>query len=57
MNNATSTFGFNFTKFNNNSTISLNGDNATGKSTWFRALDFIIWGVIKGKRDIYFNNQ
>ena len=46
-----------FNKFDINTTISLNGNNACGKSTWIRALDFVIWGAIKVKRDIYFNNQ
>ena len=45
-----------FSNFKKNSTISLNGGNATGKSTWIRALDFVIWGAIKGKKEAYFNN-
>ena len=46
-----------FSKYCKNSTISLNGDNASGKSTWLRALDFVIWGAIKGNKESYFNNK
>jgi DNA repair exonuclease SbcCD ATPase subunit len=46
-----------FTQYQQNSTISINGNNATGKSTIIRALDLVIWGPEKGNAESYFNNQ
>ena len=46
-----------FSQYKRNSTISINGNNASGKSTIIRALDLVIWGPEKGNSESYFNNQ
>ena len=46
-----------FTKYKQNSTISISGNNASGKSTIIRALIFGIWGPSKGSTINNINNQ
>lgn len=45
-----------FDKYPKNSTLSINGDNTTGKSTILRAIEFTIFGPEKGKHESYINN-
>tara|TARA_B100001094_G_scaffold113028_1_gene108962 strand:+ start:541 stop:4665 length:4125 start_codon:yes stop_codon:yes gene_type:complete len=46
-----------FDKYHKNTTISINGNNTTGKSTIVRSIEFVLFGPEKGKHESYINNN